>query len=264
MSSERRITNLHSRTALNAFLRRDPSLHLYAIGDLDTFFWDRTTWYAMKDRTGVLEVVLVYRGRGLPTVLAFQSGRDDAMIELLRGITSSLPRAFNLHTSPGIEDALASNWALTPRGRFQRMGLTNRSAVESIDTSRVQALIGADRDELIALYDVAHPENFFDDRMLYTGHYQGIWMADRLVAAAGVHTWSPKYGVAALGNIATHPEHRGQGLATRVTAAVMKGLGDTTHIGLNVRADNTRAIALYERLGFAIASPYDEWIAGPK
>ena len=40
MSDTRQIVNLHSRTALNAFLRRDPMLHLYALADLDTFFWD--------------------------------------------------------------------------------------------------------------------------------------------------------------------------------------------------------------------------------
>ena len=42
----------------------------------------------------------------------------------------------------------------------------------------------------------------------------------RLIAAAGTHVVSPQWGVAAVGNVYTHREYRGQGLAKVVTSAV--------------------------------------------
>ncbi len=262
----RTTVNLHSRTRLAEFLQRDSLLHLYALGDLDGFFWDRTTWFGSRDskRGELQEVVLVYRAPGMPSVLAFQSGRDGAMVDLLRELRHSLPRAFHLHASIGVSAALEGHWSLTPRGRFHRMGLTDRGKIAKVDTGRTRPLLAADLDELLALYQVAYPGNFFDERMLHTGKYQGLWRGRHLVSVAGVHTWSPKHGIAALGNICTHPDHRGQGLARVTTAAVVKALGQTDTIGLNVHADNEVAIDLYERLGFARAVEYEEWIAGPK
>ena len=72
--------------------------------------------------------------------------------------------------------------------------------------------------------------------------------------------FSRHYGVTALGNIATHPAFRGQGLATRTCAKLMQALQQegVTHVGLNVRADNAAAIACYQRLGFAIVAEYCE------
>jgi predicted GNAT family acetyltransferase len=79
------------------------------------------------------------------------------------------------------------------------------------------------------------------------------------VAAAGVHLADPRCGVAAIGNVATHPEHRRQGLARRVLATLChRLLGDVDVVGLNVRRDNHAARALYEALGFITLTGYEE------
>jgi hypothetical protein len=39
---------LHDKGEIEAFLRRDVSLHIYEIGDLDDVFWPHTTWYALR------------------------------------------------------------------------------------------------------------------------------------------------------------------------------------------------------------------------
>ena len=41
-----------------------------------------------------------------------------------------------------------------------------------------------------------------------------------LVAVAGTHLVSDTYGVAAIGNVFTHPDYRGRGYATLATGAV--------------------------------------------
>jgi predicted GNAT family acetyltransferase len=114
---------------------------------------------------------------------------------------------------------------------------------------------------IMDLYARAYPGNWFDKRMLATGKYHGAFLGSRLAAIAGVHVYSKKYGVAALGNITTDRELRGKGLGASITAAVCEDLlKDVAFIGLNVRADNTAAIRCYEKIGFKLDSYYDEFM----
>ena len=96
--------------------------------------------------------------------------------------------------------------------------------------------------------------------MLETGRYVGIRRDRELVCVAGVHVWSPTWRVAAVGNVATLPEERGNGLATAACARLCRILLDDgiETISLNVRADNHAAIRAYEKLGFAHAADYVE------
>lgn len=61
-----------------------------------------------------------------------------------------------------------------------------------------------------------------------------------------------------LGSIATEEECRGRGIGAALTAAITRqGVATTGQVSLGVYADNTRAIALYQRLGFAIGYAAD-------
>ncbi|MCK6574565.1 GNAT family N-acetyltransferase [Myxococcota bacterium] len=96
-----------------------------------------------------------------------------------------------------------------------------------------------------------YPDNFFDPAQLGTGLYFGVREEGELVSVAGVHVVSATYDVAVIGNIVTHSEHRGRGLATRCVARVLSALfGQVTHVALNVQATNVPALACYRRFGF--------------
>ena len=96
--------------------------------------------------------------------------------------------------------------------------------------------------------------------MLETKQYYGIRRSDELISVAGVHVYSQRYRVAALGNITTHPNYRRKGYGTIAAAKVCQSLlTETDHIGLNVQANNTSAIKCYERLGFEIIDSYSEF-----
>jgi predicted GNAT family acetyltransferase len=95
--------------------------------------------------------------------------------------------------------------------------------------------------------------------MLETGQYFGVRQGGKLVSAGGIHVYSRQYGVTALGNVATHPMHRGKGYGTAVTARICRSVG-VSAIGLNVKTDNTGAIASYTRLGFEIVASYGEYL----
>lgn len=76
---------------------------------------------------------------------------------------------------------------------------------------------------------------------------------------AGVR--SPRYRVAALGNVATVASRRNSGHGKRVTARLCRSLAeDVDHIGLNVKADNRAALSGYEELGFEIVASCGEFM----
>jgi predicted GNAT family acetyltransferase len=83
--------------------------------------------------------------------------------------------------------------------------------------------------------------------------------AGQLVSVAGVHICSPAFRVAVLGNVATHPDHRGPGHARTAVRSLCAGIRrQVDHIGLNVKADNVSAIRCYEALGFDVIGRYEE------
>ena len=91
------------------------------------------------------------------------------------------------------------------------------------------------------------------------GIYYGVRRGTRLIAAAGTHVISPQLGLAAVGNVYTHREYRGQGLGKVVTSAVTAELFQSCDtVVLNVRADNPPALALYRALGYRAATEFEE------
>ena len=84
----------------------------------------------------------------------------------------------------------------------------------------------------------------FRQRSLELGVFYGVFEEDRLVSVAGTHIVSDNERIAALGNVMTHPDYRGQGLATVATSAVCEELLDRGMelIGLSVSRSNEAAI----------------------
>ncbi|MEU1753478.1 GNAT family N-acetyltransferase [Micromonospora matsumotoense] len=245
----------HDRAVLAGLLRRDPVLHAYQLGDLDDFFWPYTSWFRRGE-----QVALLYHGAAEPVLLVFAAERDRAAATaLLDELAPVLPARLSAHLSPGLGRVLAGRYAVTPAGAHLRMALTDPGRLAGV-TASGEVLDGADLPALRALYAAAYPGNWFDPRMLDTGHYVGVREHGDLVAVAGVHVWSPTYRVAALGNVTTHPRARRRGLAGAAVAALCALLRDSVdHVTLNVRADNTAAVRLYERLGFTRVARFGEY-----
>jgi len=250
------VISLSDRARLRAYFRRAPELHLYELGDLDDFFWPHTRWYALERGGDLHAVALLYTAGALPAAIAI--GDRPTLAELLDGIRDQLPARLYAHLTPGLVDALAPRYASEPHGEMRKLALADRARLAGVDTGAVLRLGPEDRAELEQFLARAYPGNWFDPRMLETGQYFAI-RDGVLVAAGGVHVYSPTERVAALGNIAVAESHRGRGLATRVTARICRSvLESVDHVGLNVRGDNRAAIACYERLGFATVAPYEE------
>lgn len=252
-----RVISLHRKDQIEPFLRRNAFLHIYALGDLDDFFWPYTTWYALQDHGEIQGILLVYTAFDTPTLMALGDPPYEPLHELLRNARRLLPSRFYSHLSLGGREALAPFTRIESRGPHWKMALVEPS-LELPGISRVVRLTHADVDDLRKLYAVGYTGHWFDPRQIDVGYY-GLRVDGELVSAAGAHVYSPIQRVAALGNIVTHPDHRGKGHAAAVTARLCAELRPTAdHIGLNVKADNAAAIACYRRLGFRPVAEYEE------
>jgi ribosomal protein S18 acetylase RimI-like enzyme len=256
---------LHNQLEIETFLRQDTDLNLYAIGDLDDFFWKYTTWYALKDQGQISQLALIYSGTDLPILLGYSNQPDNRVEDLLNALIPILPRRFYAHLCVGGDAPLKSAYRSHSYGEHFKMVLNYPAHLDQIDTSQVVPLTTSDLDAILELYRSSYPDNWFDPRMLETGCYFGIRRGAQLVSVAGIHVYSPRYRVAALGNITTLPALRGQELGQKVTAsACLNLLPKVDHIGLNVRSDNTSAIACYKKLGFEKAAIYEEFMLEAK
>lgn len=109
-------------------------------------------------------------------------------------------------------------------------------------------LNAADVPDMVVLAELTKPGPF-STRTYELGGFVGIRREGRLAAMAGERLRTSGYSEVSA--VCTHPDFLGRGFAAFLMQTVMeriRGRGETPF--LHVRADNARAIALYERLGF--------------
>lgn len=256
-----KVVVLHTKTEIEKFALQNPYLHLFELGDLDDYYWPHTIWYGWQVADQLQQLALIYTRPAIPVLLAYAEEPIEAMRDFLRVLVPLLPERLYAHLSLNTVDVLADTYQIEPRGLYQKMGLIEPERLSQVNTSDVKTLTEADKDALHMLYDAAHPENFFDPRTLAHELYMGMYQHGMLVSAAGLHVYSPARRIAALGNVATHPAYRKQGLSTRVCASLCHKLltDGITLIGLNVAADNTPAVSVYSQLGFTSTAEYEAY-----
>jgi predicted GNAT family acetyltransferase len=117
-------------------------------------------------------------------------------------------------------------------------------------TDTIVELGPADHVEMRALAELTQPGPF-GTRTHELGTFLGIRIDGALAAMAGQRMRMPGEQLIEVSAICTHPRHAGRGLAAQLTRAIVARVLDAQAIPfLHVRSSNTRAIALYERLGF--------------
>jgi cyclic pyranopterin phosphate synthase len=236
--------------ARHGFLTADRFCNAYLLGDLDTPFEDQCKWFGLPSvgDAGLDGLVLLYNGLSMPAVLT--AGPPPAIEALMLGARQFLPRRFYANIRQEHREAVETQY--TPRAWTEtvRMGLHRDDWHPTEADGPVEALTHRDTAAIMHLYR-HYPDNFFDPAQLGTGLYFGVREDGELISVAGVHVVSQTYDVAVIGNIVTHTEHRGRGLASRCVARVLSSLfAEVSHVALNVQVSNLPAIACYRRFGF--------------
>jgi cyclic pyranopterin phosphate synthase len=235
---------------LHGFLAADRFSNAYLLGDLDTPFEDQCKWFGLPTAAGddLEGLVLLYNGLSMPAVLT--AGPPAAVEALVLGARSHLPRRFYANIRQEHREAVETQYAPRAWTEMVRMGLHRADWRPETQEGQVEALTHRDTAAIMHLYR-HYPDNFFDPAQLGTGLYYGVREDGELISVAGVHVVSQTYDVAVIGNIVTHTEHRGRGLASRCVAQVLESLfAQVTHVALNVQASNVPALACYRRFGF--------------
>lgn len=258
-----RTLRLTRQSSIAAFLRRDRLYAAYALGDLEPEFFPRCDWFG-ADCDGVLQtLVLVYRGLTPPTLFAM--GDADGLAVVLRdGVREArLTYMLQAHHLPALQ---AFYQAPDPRPMWRMAVRANAFRPRRSDL--VRRLYPGDTRPLEALYEQAQllPGEevvAFTPAQVAQGVFYGVRVQGTLVAAAGVHLVARSRKLAVVGNVFTHPEHRGRGYATACTSAVTAELiaSEIVDVVLNVAQANAPAIRVYEGLGYAIATPFSEGLA---
>jgi len=105
-----------------------------------------------------------------------------------------------------------------------------------------------DSPEMVELAALTKPGPF-GTRTHELGMYLGIRAEGKLIAMAGERL--KVAGYTEVSAVCTHPEHTGRGYARALMMEVMRGIWDRGETPfLHVRQSNTRAVELYERLGY--------------
>jgi ribosomal protein S18 acetylase RimI-like enzyme len=122
--------------------------------------------------------------------------------------------------------------------------------VSGVDYAEATTLAAADVPEMLELVAQTEPGPFLP-KTIELGNYLGVRRDGVLVAMAGerfrLDGWTE------ISAVCTRPDHRGQGLASRLMGALIMGIQRRSERAfLHVLSTNTSAIRLYEELGFHV------------
>jgi GNAT superfamily N-acetyltransferase len=259
------VETLRDRAEIERFLRRSAPAHVYGLADLDDAFWGQTCWLGARAADGGLRAVCVVLEKlALPIVYAVAPPHDPDTLALLREAVPRLPQRFFANLPIGWTGALGESHEVAPLGEYRKLWLSDAGGLHAFERSGVERLGPRDAAEIERFFaerafGPGERLGFYERYMLELAPWFGLRERGELVCLAGVHVCSERYGVAALGNVATAPSHRGRGLARAVCARLARELSARVAlVGLNVATSNAPALRCYHALGFREALRYEE------
>ncbi len=181
------------------------------------------------------------------------------------GDETAVEAALRLHPGPRYSfatcrpehlPALRRHFLLSRERLMFRMGVTRESFRPPVGAGGRWQVVRLRPREIGAvnrLYSVEGGPIAYPARVLAEGVYYGAVAEGRLVAIAGTHVVAPEEGIAVVGNVFTHPDWRGKGLATLVTGAVTAELLQRCpDVYLTVETENEAAVQVYRKLGYRV------------
>lgn len=144
-----------------------------------------------------------------------------------------------------------------PLNCYQMLGPSSLSVETDADKIQIVPMSAKDADAMVALTTLAFP-GFFRARTYEMGSYYGIRVDGELVAMGGERLCLP--GIREISAVVTRPGHTGKGYAHKLMTRLLRehaSAGVKSFLHVNVL--NSRAIALYERMGFTTVRTIALW-----
>jgi predicted GNAT family acetyltransferase len=211
---------------------------------------DRPVWASLTTLLAPLSEGGALARRFDRAVNLFASARDDSAEALaaLADLVRPGERVFVLQVP---EITAPPGLAVVKRAQGVQMVATRPiDAVAAAGDVPVQRLTDRDAGDMLALAQLTEPGPFLA-RTHTMGAFVGVRDQGQLAAMAGERFRMPGY--TEVSGVCTHPDHRGRGLARRLSAVVAASIqarGDQPF--LHAWKTNTAAITLYETLGFVL------------
>ena len=240
-------------------LERNAMSCAYMLGHLEDAYQDFCTWYVAGQGDAIEAIALVFTGHSMPALLSL--GQTGALEEIFKTFHGHMPGRSLAQLQPHHVAAVDPYFATAGLVPMLRMGLARDDFQPGLTSATtIEPLSHRHTGPIMALYQHYYPDNWFEPAQLDSGHYCGVIKDGELISVAGVHAVSPKGKLAVLGNIVTHPDHRGQGLSTACTTHLCARLFEEgmEMLALNVRRQNRSAVRVYEKLGFRYHDTYLE------
>lgn len=147
-----------------------------------------------------------------------------------------------------IEQEIPKNWNILRAFRCYQMLFEQPAVYEP--SAGIVNLTHEHVPQMLALTKLTNPGPFLQCTIEF-GHYRGIFDGEKLVAMAGQRMHAFNY--AEISAVCTHPDHLGKGYARQLLLNQAQRIQAEGNIAyLHVRTDNTRAIKVYEGIGFTI------------
>ncbi len=231
--------------AIRKILEPDRAYGAYAIAQLDPRYFERNEWVLSRGPDGQ-QALLVHSHTGLGNAL-FALG-DTAALDAAMSIRPGARFSFG---SLRLEHkrTVDKYYVMTRPQLMSRMSVKSEQFTP-IDSSAVR-LTGADVSLVNRLYSMEGGVTAYRESHLEEGVYYGVFENGSLVSIAGTHVVSRAERIAVVGNVFTHPRHRGKGFATQATSAATRDLlGFCDMVVLTVEVGNDPAVRIYTGLGY--------------
>lgn len=240
------IRRVSDRRGLLEFLEQSAAYNAYALAHLDAALFPLASFYLAESGSSKALLLHSRAGAGPATHVYGDARLAGALTALHPGARGAL-----LACQPEHIDQLLATYNLWRPQTMVRMAVDRGSFLLPPSRGPVRRLLAADAPEVNRLYALEGEGIVYSGKQIRDGIYFGALSRGRLVGAAGTHIYSRAARVAVVGNVFTHPDFRGHGLGTAVTAAVTAQLlQDCDLVVLSVDPANRSARHVYEMLGY--------------
>jgi GNAT superfamily N-acetyltransferase len=247
-----RVERLTDRAAIRALLEPEGTYAAYALAQLAPPLFSRSEWWSASSPTGArlggpvgCALVLHSRGGLGPALLTVG---DAAALDALLGLHPG-PHTCFASFRPEHLQTMQRRFLLTRKELMVRMSVTSEAFRPA--GGEATRLRGRDIGPINRLYSAEGGAAAYSSGHIEEGVYYAVTAEGRLASIAGTHVVSSAERVAVVGNVFTHPDYRGTGLATIATSAVTQALLERCDlVALTVEVSNASALAVYGKLGY--------------